>query len=72
MTQTENGPECVNNYEEVFQTCELRAISIAKVKIIQALIPTNWNNKNFKTPLKILSMFNIIMSLDLQQLTNFN
>jgi hypothetical protein len=34
MNHTENGQECVNNYENVFQTCELPAISIVKTKII--------------------------------------
>jgi hypothetical protein len=38
MNQVENGLECVNNYEDVFWTCEMPAISIVKAKIIQALI----------------------------------
>ena len=38
MNQVEKGLECVNNYEDVFRTCEMPAISIVKAKIIQALI----------------------------------
>jgi hypothetical protein len=56
MTQIDQ--ECVNNYHEVFQTCELPAISIVKVKIIQALIqierPMNWNNEKLLDTIKDL------------------
>jgi hypothetical protein len=30
-----HGHECVNKYEDVFQTCTMPAISIEKMKIIQ-------------------------------------
>jgi hypothetical protein len=30
-----HGHECVNKYEDVFQTCTMPAISIVKMKIIQ-------------------------------------
>jgi hypothetical protein len=56
MTQIDQ--EGVNNYHEVFQTCELPAISIVKVKIIQALIqierPMNWNNEKLLDTIKDL------------------
>ena len=55
---TENGQECVNKYENVFQTCELPAISIVKAKIIQALIqierPMNWNREKLLDTIKDL------------------
>ena len=58
MNCTENGQECVNNYENVFQTCELPAISIVKAKIIQALIqierPMNWNREKLLDTIKDL------------------
>jgi len=58
MNCTENGQECVNNYENVFQTCELPAISIVKAKIIQALIqierPINWNREKLLDTIKDL------------------
>jgi hypothetical protein len=58
MTQIENDQECVNNYQEVFQTCDFPAISIVKVKIIQALIqierPMNWNNEKLLDTIKDL------------------
>ena len=38
VNQIGNGQECVNNYEDVFQACEVSAINIVKIKIIQTLI----------------------------------
>jgi hypothetical protein len=58
MNNVENGQECVNKYEDVFQTCELPAISIVKMKIIQALIqierPMNWNREKLLDTIKDL------------------
>jgi hypothetical protein len=58
MNCSENGQECVNNYENVFQTCELPAVSIVKAKIIQALIqierPMNWNREKLLDTIKDL------------------
>ncbi len=58
MNHTENGHKCVNNYENVFQTCTLPAISIVKTKIIQALIqterPMNWNREKLLDTIKDL------------------
>jgi hypothetical protein len=58
MNIVENGQECVNKYEDVFQTCELPAISIVKMKIIQALIqierPMNWNREKLLDTIKDL------------------
>jgi hypothetical protein len=33
VNQIGNRQECVNNYEDVFQACELLAIDIVKIKI---------------------------------------
>jgi hypothetical protein len=45
MNSVGGGQECVNKFDDVFQTCGTPAISIVKAKIIQALIqierPTN-------------------------------
>ncbi len=38
MNHIKNGHECVSNYEDVFQTREMPAVTIVKAKIIQALI----------------------------------
>jgi hypothetical protein len=58
MNNVENGQECVNKYEDVFQTCELPANSIVKMKIIQALIqierPMNWNREKLLDTIKDL------------------
>jgi hypothetical protein len=58
MNHTENGQECVNNYENVFRTCEEPAISIVKAKVIQALIqierPINWNREKLLDTIKDL------------------
>jgi hypothetical protein len=58
MNHTENGQECINNYENVFRTCEEPAISIVKAKIIQALIqierPINWNREKLLDTIKDL------------------
>ena len=69
MNCTENGQECVNNYENVFQTCELPAISIFKAKIIQALIqierPMNWNREKLLNTIKDLinvEQYNAVLS----------
>jgi hypothetical protein len=47
MNQTSNSKECINNYEGIFQPCELPSINMIKIKIIQELIqierPVNWN-----------------------------
>jgi hypothetical protein len=49
MTQIGNDQQCVNNYEDVFQTFDPPTMSIVKAKIIQALIqlerPKNWNRE---------------------------
>jgi len=62
MTEIENDQECVNNCREVFQTCDLPAISIVKLKIIQALIqierPMNWNYE------KLLDTINDLISIE--------
>ncbi len=69
MNCTENVQECVNNYENVFQTCELLAISIVKAKIIQALIqierPMNWNREKLLDTIKYLitvEQYNAVVS----------
>jgi hypothetical protein len=58
MNHTENVEECVNNYINVFHTCELPAISIVKAKIIQGLIqierPMNWNREKLLDSIKDL------------------
>jgi hypothetical protein len=58
MTQIGNVQQCVNNYEDVFQTFDPPAISIVKAKIIQALIqierPTNWNREKLLDTIKDL------------------
>jgi hypothetical protein len=58
MNNVENGQECVNKYEDVFQTWELPANSIVKMKIIQALIqierPMNWNKEKLLDTIKDL------------------
>jgi hypothetical protein len=57
-TQIRNGQECVNNYEDVFQACELSAINNLKAKIINALIqierPLNWNREKLLDNIKEL------------------
>jgi hypothetical protein len=57
-TQIRNGQECVNNYEDVFQACELSAINNLKAKIIKALIqierPLNWNREKLLDNIKEL------------------
>jgi hypothetical protein len=49
MNQTSNSKESVNNYEDIFQPCELPSINMIKIKIIQELIqierPVNWNQE---------------------------
>jgi hypothetical protein len=69
MTQIRNGQECVNNYEDVFQACELSAINILKAKLIQALIqierPLNWNREKLLDTIKELmhiEQYNAIVS----------
>jgi hypothetical protein len=58
MNNVENGQECVNKYEDVFQTCKLPATSIVKMKIIQSLIqierPMNWNREKLLDIIKDL------------------
>jgi hypothetical protein len=58
MNYVENGQECVNNYECVFQACEMPASGIIKAKVIQALIqierPTNWNREKLIYTIKDL------------------
>jgi hypothetical protein len=58
MNHIKNGHECVNKYEDVFQTCEMPAISIVKMKTIQAIIqierPTNWNKEKLLDTIKDL------------------
>jgi hypothetical protein len=38
MNQTSNSKESINNYEDIFQPCELLSINMIKIKIIQELI----------------------------------
>ncbi len=38
MNHVENGQECVNKYEDVFQASEMPVFGIIKAKAIQALI----------------------------------
>ncbi len=58
MTQIGNDQQCVNNFEDVFQTFNPPAISIVKAKIIQALIqierPTNLNREKLLEHIKDL------------------
>jgi hypothetical protein len=61
MNSVGGGQECVNKFDDVFQTCEMPAISIVKAKIIQALIqierPINWNRE--KLPDTIMDLINV-------------
>jgi hypothetical protein len=58
MNSVGGGQECVNNFDDVFQACEMPAISIIKAKIIQALIqierPINWNREKLLDTIKDL------------------
>ena len=58
MNHIKNGHECVSNYEDVFQTCEMPAVTIVKAKIIQALIqierPINWDRERLLDTIKDL------------------
>jgi hypothetical protein len=58
MNHIKNGHECVSNYEDVFQTCEMPAVTIVKAKIIQALIqierPINWDRDRLLDTIKDL------------------
>jgi hypothetical protein len=69
LNQIGNGQECVNNYEDVFQACELWAINTVKIKVIQALIqierPLNWNREKHLDTIKNLiniEQYNAIVS----------
>ncbi len=54
----EKNQQCINNYEDVFQTSDPPAISIVKAKIIQALIQIerqiNWNREKLLDIIKDL------------------
>jgi hypothetical protein len=58
MNHIRNGHECVSNYEDVFQACEMPAVTIVKAKIIQALIqierPINWDRDRLLDTIKDL------------------
>ena len=48
----------MQEYEDVFQTCEMPAVTIVKAKIIQALIqierPINWDRERLLDTIKDL------------------
>jgi hypothetical protein len=58
LNQIGNGRECVYNYEDVYQACEVSAINIVKIKVIQALSqierPLNWNRDKLLDTIKEL------------------
>ena len=58
----------------MFQACELSAINIVKIKIIQALIqierPFNWNREKLLDTIKNLIILKDIMPLYQGQVTN--
>ncbi len=69
MNYVKNGQECVNNYEDVFQACEMPASGIIKAKIIQTLIqierPMSWNREKLIDTIKDLinvECYNAIVS----------
>jgi exonuclease III len=58
MNQINNSQECVLLYENVFKTCDIAAICLVKMRIIQALIqierPVHWNRSNIVNIIKDL------------------
>jgi hypothetical protein len=58
MNQINNSQECVLLYENVFKTCDIAAICLVKMRVIQALIqierPVHWNRSNIVDIIKDL------------------
>ena len=76
MNHVENGQESVNNYGDVFQTCEMPASGIVKAKIIQALIqierPMNCNSEKLIDTIKDLIIFECYNANVSRTISKFN
>jgi hypothetical protein len=75
MNSVGGGQECVNKFDDVFQTCEMPAISIVKAKIIQALIQIeraiNWNREKLLEIIKDMinvEKYNAVVSRTINKL----
>jgi hypothetical protein len=76
MSQIGNDQQCINNYEDVFQTPDPPAISIVKAKIIQALIqierPMNWNREKLLDIIKDLINVECYNAIESRTINKFN
>jgi hypothetical protein len=76
ISQIGNDQQCINNYEDVFQTPDPPAISIVKAKIIQALIqierPINWNRENLLDIIRDLMNVERYNAIESRTINKFN